>query len=233
MVRPRFDYAVQASFPYLQKDIMLIERMQRLATRCVRVSEAYRIQNASKNSNSSQWSDTFSVLLSPRCTSCYTATWTCLRRSSLNRWLQVTSEGTISRSVNYVLTLPGGKRLLQFVRPDSGKDCLHTSLRLRQCPASRIAWMPTGAPFSLTLCDLIPLIVLMLMVFGAQVLLFRPKNWFDCIRKLIRRIELTSMVVTFERLDVNEIICRNAGTFAFVNGASLFLCYFDHYPPDF
>ncbi len=36
MVRPHHDYAVQASFPYLQKDIKLIERMQRLPTRCVK-----------------------------------------------------------------------------------------------------------------------------------------------------------------------------------------------------
>ncbi len=36
MVRPHLYYAVQASFPYLQKDIKLIERMQRLATRCVK-----------------------------------------------------------------------------------------------------------------------------------------------------------------------------------------------------
>ncbi len=36
MVRPHLDYAVQASFPYLQKDNKLIERMQRLATRCVK-----------------------------------------------------------------------------------------------------------------------------------------------------------------------------------------------------
>ncbi len=36
MVRPHLDYAVQASFPYFQKDIKLIERMQRLATRCVK-----------------------------------------------------------------------------------------------------------------------------------------------------------------------------------------------------
>ncbi len=38
MVRPHLDYAVQASFPYLQKDIQVIERMQRLATRCVKSS---------------------------------------------------------------------------------------------------------------------------------------------------------------------------------------------------
>ncbi len=36
IVRPHLDNAVQASFPYLQKDIKLIERMQRLATRCVK-----------------------------------------------------------------------------------------------------------------------------------------------------------------------------------------------------
>ncbi len=35
IVRPHLDYAVQASFPYLQKDIKLIEQMQRLATRRV------------------------------------------------------------------------------------------------------------------------------------------------------------------------------------------------------
>ncbi len=36
MVRPHLDYTVQPSFPYLQKDIQLIERMQRLAMRCVK-----------------------------------------------------------------------------------------------------------------------------------------------------------------------------------------------------
>ncbi len=36
IVCPHLDYAEQASFSYLQKDIKLIERMQRLATRCVK-----------------------------------------------------------------------------------------------------------------------------------------------------------------------------------------------------
>ncbi len=36
MVRPHLDYAVQALFPYLQKDIKWIERTQRLATKCVK-----------------------------------------------------------------------------------------------------------------------------------------------------------------------------------------------------
>ncbi len=36
MVCPHLDFAVQASLPYLQKDIQLIERMQRLATRCAK-----------------------------------------------------------------------------------------------------------------------------------------------------------------------------------------------------
>ncbi len=36
MVRPHLDYTVHASFPYLQKDIQLIERMQLQATRCVK-----------------------------------------------------------------------------------------------------------------------------------------------------------------------------------------------------
>ncbi len=35
MVRPQLDYVVQAVAPYLQKDLKLVERMQRLATRCV------------------------------------------------------------------------------------------------------------------------------------------------------------------------------------------------------
>ncbi len=42
MMRPHIGYAVQASFPYLQKDIQLIERMQRLATR--RVESFRRLQ---------------------------------------------------------------------------------------------------------------------------------------------------------------------------------------------
>ncbi len=36
MVRPQLDYAVQAVAPYLQNDLKLVERMQRLATRCVK-----------------------------------------------------------------------------------------------------------------------------------------------------------------------------------------------------
>ncbi len=36
MVRPELDYAVQAVAPYLQKDLKLVERIQRLATRCVK-----------------------------------------------------------------------------------------------------------------------------------------------------------------------------------------------------
>ncbi len=36
MVRPHLDYAVQTSFFYRQKYIQSIERMQRLATRCVK-----------------------------------------------------------------------------------------------------------------------------------------------------------------------------------------------------
>ncbi len=36
MMCPYLDYAVQASFPYLHKDIKLIERVQWLATRCAK-----------------------------------------------------------------------------------------------------------------------------------------------------------------------------------------------------
>ncbi len=35
MVRPQFGFAVQAMAPYRQKDLKLVERMQRLATRCM------------------------------------------------------------------------------------------------------------------------------------------------------------------------------------------------------
>ncbi len=48
----------------------------------------------------------------------------CLRRSSLNRQLQVTSEGTTLRFVNNIFILPGGKQLLLYVRPDCGIDYL-------------------------------------------------------------------------------------------------------------
>ncbi len=36
MVRPHLDYAVRASSHYLKKDIKLMERMQQLATKCVK-----------------------------------------------------------------------------------------------------------------------------------------------------------------------------------------------------
>ncbi len=147
-----------------------------------RVSEGCRIQNASTNSTFPRWSDTFSVLLSLRCTSCSTVNWTCLWTGSLNRPLQVTSAGTTSRSVNHVFILSGGRRIFLHVRLDRGIDCLHTSPKLRQCPVSRTAWMPAGAPFSLTLLDPAPLIGFTYVIgFGAQVLLFIPVNliWFD------------------------------------------------------
>ncbi len=139
IVRPHIDYAVHASFPYLQKDIKLIERMQHLATRCVKSFRRLPYPVRLHELKLPRWSDTFSVLLSSRCTSCSMVTWTCLRRSSLNHQLLVTSEGTTSRSINHGFTLPGGKRLLRFVRPDRGIDCLYTLPKLRQCPASGIA----------------------------------------------------------------------------------------------
>ncbi len=37
----------------------------------------------------------------------------------------------------------------------------HTSSKLRQCPVSRTAWMPTGAPLDLALVNPTPRIVLM------------------------------------------------------------------------
>ncbi len=63
----------------------------------------------------------------------------------MNGQLQVTSDGTTSRSVNHGFILPGEKRLLLYIRPYLGIDCLHSTLKLRQCPFTRIAWMPTGA----------------------------------------------------------------------------------------
>ncbi len=36
MVRPQLDYAVQAVAPYLRRDLKLVDRMQRLATRCMK-----------------------------------------------------------------------------------------------------------------------------------------------------------------------------------------------------
>ncbi len=36
MVRPQIDYAAQVVAPYLQRDLKLVERMQRLGTRCMK-----------------------------------------------------------------------------------------------------------------------------------------------------------------------------------------------------
>ncbi len=79
----------------------------------------------------------------------------------MNRQLQVTPEGTTPKSVDHVFILPGGKRLLLYVRPDRGIDCLHTSVKLRYGLITRIAWMPHVAPSSLTLFDPSLFIVLM------------------------------------------------------------------------
>ncbi len=62
------------------------------------------------NLNFPRWSDTFSVLLSSRCTGYSIVTWTCLWRRSLVRQLQVTSEGTILRFINHFFISPSGKR---------------------------------------------------------------------------------------------------------------------------
>ncbi len=177
--RPHLEYAVQVSFPHLQKDIQLIERMQRLVTRCVKSLRRLPYPECLHELKLPSMERHFfhaSLITVYKLFHGYPNL-----PAEENPQLQVTSAGTTSRSVNHVFILTGGKRLLLFVRLDRGIDCLHTSLKLRQCPASRIAWMPFGAPFSLTLVDLIPLIVLMLMVFGAQVLLFRPVNRFDLI----------------------------------------------------
>ncbi len=42
MVRPQLDYAVQAVAPYLQKDLKLVESVQRLATRCVKGQRGFQ-----------------------------------------------------------------------------------------------------------------------------------------------------------------------------------------------
>ncbi len=72
VVRPHIDYAVQPSLPYLQKDIKLIEMMQRLATRCLKSFR--RLPYPERLHELPRWSDTFSVLLSSRCMSCSTVT---------------------------------------------------------------------------------------------------------------------------------------------------------------
>ncbi len=82
----------------------------------------------------------------------------------MKRQLQVTSEGTNSRSVNHVFGLPGGKRHLRDVLLGRGIDCLHTSLKLPQCPLSGAIRMSTGTPSSPTLFDYTTFIVLMLRV---------------------------------------------------------------------
>ncbi len=128
VVRPHLDCAVHASFLYFQKNIKLIERMQRLATR--------RMKN-------------FSRLLYPECLhevklpsmerhfrratlitmyKLFHGYLSLSARNLLNRDLQVTSKGTHSRFVNHVFILPGGNRFLLYVWPDRGIDCLHTSL---------------------------------------------------------------------------------------------------------
>ncbi len=97
MVRPHPDYALQTSFPYLQKDIKIIKRMRRVEDQrrlevfdndCLirilgcssfrrdvcRLSDDYRIQHTSMSSKFPRCSDTFSVLLSSWCTGCSTVT---------------------------------------------------------------------------------------------------------------------------------------------------------------
>ncbi len=181
MVRPHLDFAVQASFPYLQKDVQLIERIQRLATRCVKSFRSLPYPERLHEFQISSWSATFSVLLSSRCTSCSTVTWTCLWMSSLNRQLQVTSAGTTSSSVNHVIILPSGTRISLYVRPGRGVDCFNTSLKLRQCPVSRTAWMPTDSPSSLSLFHPSPLIVLMLMALARRCYCSDQFTWFGLI----------------------------------------------------
>ncbi len=84
-------------------------------------------------------------------------------QSSMNTQLQLTSDGTTSKSVNPNFILSDGNRLLLYVRPDDGKDCLHKSMKLREGPIFIIDWTPSGASSSLKWFDLSPFIFLMSM----------------------------------------------------------------------
>ncbi len=159
MVRPRLDYAVQASFPYLLKDIKLIERMQWLAEKCVK---SFRRQPYPKRVQE--------LKLPPM--ERHRATLITVDKLfygylslSAKEFFEHLAAGNL-RGHNFKVRQPRfhlARRKAAFAVRSAGgwNSYLHISLKLRQCPASRIAWMPTGAPFSLTLFDLIPLIVLM------------------------------------------------------------------------
>ncbi len=73
--------------------------------------------------------------------------------------------------------LPDGKLLSLCVRSDRGKDCLHTSMKLKQCQGSRIAWMPAGAPSSLAWFDPTSVNVLVELVLAPKCLLYLPVNF--------------------------------------------------------
>ncbi len=178
VVRPHLDYAVQASFPYLQEDTKLIERMWRLATRCVKSFRRLPYQERLHELKLPSMERHF---LRATLITVYKLFHAYLNLSA-EEFFEQPAAGHL-REHNFKVRQPRfhlarRKRLLLFVRPDRGIDCLHTSPKLRQCPASRIAWMPIGAPSSLTLftsftrCSYVN-------DFGAQLLLFRPVNLID------------------------------------------------------
>ncbi len=143
-----------------QKDIQLIQRMQPLATRCMK---------------------SFRRLPHPECLHepklpsmerhLHRATLITVHKL-FHGYLNLPVEFFESQSAGNLrghnvkvrqprFSLPGGRRLLLYVRTDRGIDCLHIWPKLGQCPVSRTTWMPTGAPFSLKLPDPTPHIVLM------------------------------------------------------------------------
>ncbi len=161
MVRFHLDYAIQTSVPHFQKDIKLTERMQRLTTRYVRSfrklaypERLYELRLSSMQRHIPHVTRITVYKL-----------FNGYQSLSANEFFEAPAAGKLRehdfkvRQPRFIL--PGGKWLSLFVRSGRGIDCPHTQLKLRRCPASRIAWMPNGAPFSLTLFDPTSFIVLM------------------------------------------------------------------------
>ncbi len=124
--------------PYSQKDIKLIERMRWLAARCV---ESFRRQPYPERL------DELKLSSMQRHSPHATLITVC---KLFHGYLNLPVEDFF-KLPTAIFTLPGETWLLLNVRLDGGIDCL-------QCLVSRVAWMPTCAPFSLTLVDPTPFI---------------------------------------------------------------------------
>ncbi len=155
MVHPHLSFVLQASFPYLPNDVNLIERMQRLAIRC---AKSFRRLPYPERLHELKLPSMQRRILRDTLIAVYKLFHGYLNLSAAD-FFEAPAASNLRRQ-NFKVRQPSfhlARRKAAFAVSSAGP----WNRQLRQCPVSRIAWIPTGAPSSQTLFDPTPFIVRM------------------------------------------------------------------------